>query len=141
MTDSGDRLLALRDRLERKVKKLRDSLARSQKDLEHVSRSVELLGRNGKSPKQEDLGVVPDALVGKGLCQALVMIAKQNNNVLKSTPARSLLTEAGLLNPKTSSSVMNTTLKRSTYFKRRSRGVYEYVPTVLPSGSRLSYQV
>ena len=141
MTDNGDRLLALRDRLERKVKKLRENLDRSEKDLEHVSRSVELLGRNGKSPKQEDLGIVPDAFVGKGLCQALVMIAKQNNNILKSTPARSLLIEAGLLNPKTSSSVMNTTLKRANYFKRCSRGVYEYIPTASPSGNRLSYQV
>ena len=141
MIDSGDRLLTLRDRLDKKVEKLRASLTQAEEDLRHVSRSLELLGRNGKSPKQEDLGIVPDELVGKGLCQALVMIAKQNNNVLKSTPARSLLTEAGLLNPKTSSSVMNTTLKRANYFKRCSRGVYEYIPTASPSESLLGYQV
>ena len=130
--DSEDRLLALKDRLERKVEKLRSNLSQAESDLEHVARSVELLGQNGKRMKRAELGIIAAELADKSIAQALVLIAKSNNNVLKTTPARSLLIEAGLLNPKTASSVLNTTLKRLRYFNWVSRGVYSYTSQVVP---------
>ena len=124
--DSEDRLLALKERLERKVEKLRSTLSQSESDLAHVTRSIELLGQNGKSAKREYLGVTVDEIASKGMAQALVLVAMRNNNRLKTTPTRSLLIEAGLLKPSSASAVLNTTLKRLRYFKRLSRGVYEY---------------
>jgi len=68
--------------------------------------------------------------------EALISIAKANNNILVVKAARRLMTKAGLFtNPKNASSVIFTAISRSGKFKPvpESKGKYELIEQEKPA--------
>jgi len=131
-------LEALRDRLGQQVSELRAKIDQLQKHLDSVATTLALLGQPepAKIPQENDyIFTVPQDIVSpsdlQGLTQieALVKIAKANNNRVRLTTARDLIVAAGLTTShKNAMNIIFNVIKRSDKFKKASPGIYELQP-------------
>jgi hypothetical protein len=113
-----EEVFKLYERLQSRRELLKEQLADVEKEFEAVSITVKLLGL--PTPGMSGL-----ALEGMTQLEALIAIAKANNNILIVKVARRLMTKAGLFkNPKNASSVLFTTIGRSGRFKSVGKGQY-----------------
>ena len=129
MLDNGNpvkRVYELKQRLEAKEATLSSNLVRVKEELQAVSKTLDLLEEKRIKPGQRvNLGVRPEELKGLTHLEALVYIAVKNNNILKTSPARLLLIEAGLLRQgKNSSRTLYLAVDRSDRFESVKRGEY-----------------
>ena len=96
---SADTIRAKADSLALKIKRLRDTLATTER--EHAALLMTLSLFEPPAPKRSRrpaaLDISPDELRGKSLDDALFLIAERNDGVLLSTAARELLVAAGVL--------------------------------------------
>lgn len=125
----SDEVSRLYEKLLVKRDKLKEQLNEVEKEFEAVSTTLKLMGL--PTPGMSNL-----SLSGKTHLEALVEIARANDNVLVVKTARRLMTRAGLFsNSKNASSVLYTAISRSGKFKPISKGKYELIePKEFPKG-------
>ena len=109
------------------IRELRATSDRLKGELKTVEYDIAVLNRaiaifekpepTKRMRRQTYMNVSPDELRGKGVEEAAVTIAEQNNGLLVSTPARELLIEAGVLTVKQSNYMLWETLKGSNRFE------------------------
>src|SRR5713101_9487761 len=112
----ADEVSKLYEKLLIKRDKLKEQLDEVEKEFVAVSTTLKLMGL--PTPGMSNL-----TLAGKTHLEALIEIAKANDNLLVVKTARRLMTRAGLFrNPKNASSVIFTAISRSGKFKSLSKG-------------------
>ena len=117
----ADEVSKLYEKLLIKRDKLKEQLDEVEKEFVAVSTTLKLMGL--PTPGMSNL-----TLAGKTHLEALIEIAKANDNLLVVKTARRLMTRAGLFrNPKNASSVIFTAISRSGKFKPLSKGKYELI--------------
>lgn len=113
-----DEVTKLYERLQDKRDKLREQLEGVEKEFEAVSTTLRLMGQ--LTPAQNI------NLSGLSQLDALVAIAKANDNKLVVKTARRLMVKAGFFrSTKHASSILFTTINRSGKFEREAPGVYK----------------
>ena len=115
-----DELFALYERLQSKRDRLKEQLIEVEKEFEAVSTTLRLMGQPSPS----------EVVNLEGLTQlnALIAIAKANDNLLAVKRARRLMTKAGFFkDSKHPASVLFTAINRSGRFDRVSPGVYRLI--------------
>jgi len=130
-------LIALRDRLDAKHSELHAELQDVSRKLESVSTTLALL--DGSSmPISHRLAVASGnsaappidvaSLRGMKQLEALTRIAQHNGGQLRTTTAKKLLVQAGLIsNPKNANNILFAVIQRSGKFERVEPGVYRLV--------------
>lgn len=117
----ADEVSKLYEKLQIKRDKLKEQLIEVEKEFEAVSTTLKLMGLPTPGMSNIDL-------TGKTHLDALIAIAKANNNVLVVKTARRLMTRADLFkNPKNASSVIFTAISRSGKFEPISKGKYRLI--------------
>lgn len=117
----SDEVSRLYEKLLIKRDKLREQLKEVDEEFTAVSTTLKLMGLPTPGMSNLDLS-------GKTHLEALIDIAKANNNILVVKTARRLMTRAGLFsNPKNASSVLFTAISRSGKFKPLHKGKYELI--------------
>jgi hypothetical protein len=107
----SEEVLRLYETLQARKETLKEQLAEVEKQFESLSVTMGLL-------RLPTPGMIGLNLGGKTQLEALIAIARANNNLLIVRQARRLMTKAGLFtNPKNASSVIFTTIGRSGRFK------------------------
>jgi hypothetical protein len=136
MKQAFPELQGLKRRLEHQVDILRTQLEEAQKQLDSVMTTAELLTReeNQNSAFMKALNaVMPNDLRGLTQLDALVKIAKANNNRVRLTIAKDLLLKAGVTKSrKNATNIIFNVIKRSECFKRSAPGEYELLPDASP---------
>jgi hypothetical protein len=130
----ADAVLALREELRLKRKKLVDKLAQIDRELESADVVIRLLGIRDDTEQDEGISVSPRELHGMSQLDAVIHIAERNSNRVKVTLAKRLLSNAGLLkgSKKNWYNILTTTIKRSGCFTHVGPGEYEFVPEENP---------
>lgn len=136
---AAEEIAKLYDRLQTKRDKLKEQLLEVEKEFEAVATTLKLMGLPTPGMSNIDLH-------GKTHIEALIEIAKANDNILVVKTARRIMTRAGLFtNPKNSSSVIFTAISRSGKFKATdTKGRYELLleeprkPTLLEAARAAS---
>ena len=129
-----DQLTALRDSLMAKKTRLSEKLAEVEKHLEAVKTTIALLD-HGEEKDQETRPVIPPReLHGMTQLDALIHVAKRNNNRVQIADAKKLLSKGGLMNgsPKNWYNILFTIIKRSEKFKHVGPGEYELLEADRP---------
>jgi len=122
MNSALEELTRLYEKLQAKRDKLKEQLQDAEREFDAISTTMRLLGQG--SPTINIVNVE-----GMSHLEALVAIAKANNNRVSVRTARRLMEKAGLFkNPKNASTVLYTTITRSEKFERESAGVYRLLP-------------
>ena len=115
------------------LKKKRDRLNVSLQDttslLDHLQKTLEhfIPHSNKRAPKVEALRIEPNTLRGKGLTEALVYLAEQNDGIVKNYAVRPLLVDAGILRGDRPEHALSLALRNSERFESVSRGVFKMV--------------
>ena len=120
---AAEELARMYENLQAKRDRLQEQLDEVTKDFEAVAHSLKLMG--APTPGMSNLN-----LSNMTHLEALIAIAKANDNVLVVKTARRLMNKAGLFkNPQNASSVLFTTISRSGKFRAvpDSKGKYELV--------------
>jgi hypothetical protein len=127
---SSEDVARLYERLLEKRDKLRVQLQEAETEFAAVATTLKLMG-------QPTPGVFGLDLRGMTHLEALVAIAKANDNILVAKQARKLMTRAGMFaNSKHASSALFTAINRSGRFRRQSPGKYELIePKEMPKPS------
>lgn len=116
-----EELTRLYEKLQAKRDRLREQLESAEREFEAVSTTMRLVGQG--SPTVNLVNIE-----GMTQLQALIAIARANNNRVSVRTARRMMEKAGLFkNAKNASSVLFTTINRSGKFERESSGVYRLV--------------
>ena len=113
--------------LNKKIERLQSQLNRLTKNRDAILRTLEYRSPTPKRRrKRVDLHVAAEDLVGMAVEEAAVLIARRNNGTIRSTPARELMKEAGVL-PKDgrASTRLYHSLSTSERFVSVGRGKYE----------------
>ena len=115
--------------LKKKRNRLNVSLQDTTSLLEHLQKTLEHFSPNSnkRAPKAEALRMEPDTLRGKGLTEALVYLAEQNDGIVKNYAVRPLLVDAGILQGKRPEHALSVALRNSERFESVSRGVFKMV--------------
>ena len=117
----SDEVSRLYEKLEQKRDRLREQLDEVEREFEAVATTLKLMGL--PTPGMRDLD-----LSNKTQLEALIEIAKANNNILVVKTARRLMTRANLFtNPQNASSILFTAVSRSQRFKPLSKGKYQLI--------------
>ena len=113
---AADELQKLYERLQGKRDRLQEQLKEVEAEFNAVATTLKLMGVPTLAVSNLDLRNMTHL-------EALVAIAKANDNVLVVKSARRLMTRAGLFaNPKNASSVLFTAISRSGRFETISKG-------------------
>jgi hypothetical protein len=118
-------VLALREQLRLKRNKLAEKLAEVDKELDSANVIIRLLGYKDVEP--EAIGLAPKELSGMTQMDAILHLAKKNNNRIKIIVAKQLLSSAGMLNgaKKNHYNILSTIIKRSELFEHVGPGEFE----------------
>jgi hypothetical protein len=119
---SAETVADLYEKLQHKRDKLQEQLDEVNTEFEAVATVLKLMGLPTPAMSSIDL-------TGMSHMDALIAIAKANDNLLVVKTARRLMTRAGMFkNPKNASSVIFTAIGRSGKFQPTDvRGRYKYV--------------
>ena len=122
-------VLALREQLRLKRNRLVEKLAEVDKELESAGVIIRLLGHKDVEAAEEAIGIAPRELSGMTQMDAIVHLAKKNNNRVKIIVAKQLLSSAGLLNgaKKNHYNILSTIIKRSELFEHIGPGEFELI--------------
>ena len=122
-----DQLTALRDQLQSQTNKLAQKLAEAQEKLKAVTLTLSLLRTDEGEDETNDIPL--RELHGMTQIEALIHLARANNNRVKTADAKRLLTAAGVMrDTKNSYGILYTVINRSGRFRRADRGEYELLP-------------
>ena len=142
----------LKSRLEQQASSLQAQLDKVMGQLESVATTLELL--KDQQPQQQPLpvwsppqqpqdavppgairAISPSELSGLTQLEAIIKIAKANNNRVRLVTARDLLLKAGLTtSEKNAMNIVFNVIKRSDRFRKATPGIYE----LLPDGKKAS---
>ena len=128
MNEATD-LRNIQKKLVAQVADLERQLSEARKDLAAVNRSLELLNPSPNSSAavehRPDLGVEIEEIQGQEILDALLLIARKNNGVLRTRQARKLLQQAELLpaGPR-SSNILWKAIVQSEMFEHVKQGEY-----------------
>ena len=118
-------LRELKQILERRLETLRHQAAEVEKQLISVTTTLGLL-QQGQFETRDLFTVVPSDLQGLTQLQAIVKIAKANNNRITMKTAKDLLIRSGLTKTaKNANNIIFNVITRSEMFKRVAPGEYE----------------
>lgn len=118
---AADEVSKLYEKLLSRRDKLREQLVEVEKEFEAVSTTLKLMG-------QPTPGLYNLDLSGKTHLEALIAIAKANDNILIVKTARRLMGRAGLFKTaKNASSILFTAINRDSRFSRLEPGKYQFV--------------
>jgi len=129
-------LIALRDRLDARQTELQGELEDVTRKLESVSTTLALLDGSTTMPVAHRVGLTRAASVSidiaslRGLKQveALTKIAQHNGGQVRTSLAKKLLLQAGLIkNPKNANNILFSVIQRSGKFERVEPGVYRLI--------------
>ncbi|MCI0529554.1 MAG: hypothetical protein L0Y56_19100 [Nitrospira sp.] len=115
-----EQLGQLRDELKAKQDKLLKRIEQIEHELCSVETTLGLLRPAGTT----ESGITPEEIVDLKPIDALVVVAQRDGGRLKSTQARSLLVEAGVIKGQNASSIIYNTIERSERFQKIKRGEY-----------------
>ena len=141
MTSNGriqTQLLLLVQNLTAKKERIEKELSQVNGELETLQKTIELLEKmKGVEASDQfefsdkaEVNVLPsvESLKGKTQLQAIIEIAKRNNNRIKVGQARTLLIRAGMLKPTRSSwGGLYTQIKRSNRFRKIGPGEFKLI--------------
>ena len=119
------------DELARKIAKQMERVQEWQADREAMRRTLKYFdGVSQLPPKpEEELGVTAEQIRGLEPEKAAIVIAEANDGELKSTPARCLMVEAGVIpDTRNASHRLWEVLDGSERFENVKRGVYRLMP-------------
>jgi hypothetical protein len=118
---AADEVSKLYERLQSQRDKLKEQLEEVEREFDAVATTLKLMG-------QSTPGLSSISLNGMKHIDALVAIAKANNNILVVKTARRVMVREGLFKtPKNASSILFTAINRSDRFERISPGKYKLV--------------
>jgi hypothetical protein len=122
-----DQVITLRERLRAKEARLSQRLAEVRNQLEAVTITMGLLNRGQETDLEEALPAVSiEQVRGMKQLEALIYIARHNNNRVRIVDAKKLLGKAGVMKvSKNSYGILYTVITRSEKFKRCGPGEYE----------------
>ena len=127
--------MTIRDEIEalnRKIERLRGSLADAEQRRDALALTLEHFQPPAvkRTRRQADIDVSPDELRGKAIGEALLLIANRGGGILRSTVARELLVEAGVIRGTQAGNALWTALDRSKNFVREAKGRYRLLNAV-----------
>jgi hypothetical protein len=128
---AAEELARMYENLQAKRDRLQEQLDEVTKDFEAVAHSLKLMGAPTPGMSNLDLSNMTHI-------EALIAIAKANDNLLVVKTARRLMNKASLFkNPRNASSVLFTAINRSGKFKAvpDSKGKYELIDQEKPAKS------
>ena len=137
------------DVLQEDIKSLNSKIDRLKASLQEAERERDatllVIAKYSEMPKKRVLrnaylGINSDSLKGMTLEVALIHIAKCNNGIVRSSPARELLKEAGILNGAQNGHKLWNTLQLSEHFEKVAYGTYRLIDGQtenLPNGESL----
>jgi hypothetical protein len=144
MKHSFPELENLKQRLTKQVESLNVQLAALEKQLDSVETTLVLLKQEQAfGPASQQIGTIfPNELRGLTQLDAMIKIAKSNNNRIKLVTAKELLLRAGVTKSrKNANNIIFNVIKRSQRFKRISPGEYELIESdvggILPKTQEL----
>jgi hypothetical protein len=141
-TTKHEELHGLKKVLYQKVERLRGELRAAEEELRAVTTTLQLLTK-GRGREEQEIEAKVEAFIHElhGLTQveALIKLAKANDNRFKSREAKRILLAAGLIRSrKNAANILFTTIQRSERFKRIAPGEYELIQK--PVSAALTFQ-
>ena len=144
---SADEFKSTLDKLDRQISRLKTALADAEARRDAVRLACEVFDPKPvkRARRKAPLSIDPDVLRGMDLDAALVYIADHSDGVIRSTPAREALVEAGVLKGNNTKQLLWEKLSGSDRFEQVGRGQYRLVDesravNSAPVGRRLQGQ-